>query len=194
MKWRLAWIALIPAYVLLFGWCIYTEYVGLVLARSTGAGLEIIAPSRNLLAVLWPLIVAGVLIGAIPAWAFIVWLFLKAQETDDNDECQRLETALQEAQQQAAQAQVQVSEHSPYPGREWALNQREAAIVQVGAKLQQREQHAEHTRQEALRQIAIAQARIQAAEQRAQQATHAFQRMNRQTRLRLPAQTTPPHS
>lgn len=74
MKWQLAWIALIAACVLVFGWFIYAYFADLVLARPTAEGLEIIAPSHDLIGILWPLIVAGALGSAIPAWSFIVWI------------------------------------------------------------------------------------------------------------------------
>ena len=74
MKWQVAWIALLAAIVLVFGWFIYAELANLILARETTKGVEIIAQGHHLIKPLWPLIAAGVLGSAIPAWAFIMIL------------------------------------------------------------------------------------------------------------------------
>ena len=190
MKWRLAWIALIAACVLVFGWFIYACFADLVLARPTTEGLEIIAPSHDLIGILWPLIVAGALGSAIPAWSFIVWMSLRLRDEEQEDERQRLKTALETAQQQLANAQVQAAAHQQ--GREWALRQREAAIAQAERQVQQRQRQAEQTQQEAARQIEVVQARVQAAELRAQRATNAFQRVKRKSPSKRPAQTNAP--
>lgn len=142
MKWRLAWIALIPAFVLLFGWFIYANFAGLVLARPTAEGLEIIAPSRDLIDVLWPLVVAGALGSAIPAWSFIVWMYLRIRDEELEDERQRLKTAIETAQQYLSSAQAQAAAH--HHGREWVLSPREAAIVQAERQVQQCQRQAEH--------------------------------------------------
>ncbi|MCB1779337.1 MAG: hypothetical protein KDJ34_04445 [Candidatus Competibacteraceae bacterium] len=181
MKWQIAWIAFIAACVLAFGWLIYAYFADLVLARSTAEGLEIIAPNRNLLDVLWPLVVAGALGSAIPAWSFIVWIFLRLRDEEREDERQRLKTALETAQQQLASAQAEAAAHQQ--GREWALRQREAALTQAERQVQQRQRQAEQAQQEAARQIEAAQARAEAAELRAQRATSAFHRVKRKSLL-----------
>ena len=192
MKWQLAWIALIAACVLVFGWFIYADFAGLVLARPTTEGLEIIAPSRDLIDVLWPLVVAGALGSAIPAWSFIVWMSFRLRDEEREDERQRLKTALETAQQQLASAQAQAQEAAHHQSREWRLSQREAAIVQAERQVQQRQRQAEQAQQEAMRQIEVAQARAQTAELRAQRATNAFQRVKRKSPSKRPMQTKPP--
>lgn len=187
MKWQLAWIALIAACVLVFGWFIYAYFADLVLARPTAEGLEIIAPSHDLIGILWPLIVAGALGSAIPAWSFIVWISLRLRNEAREDERQRLKTALETAQQQLANAQAQVQVATHHQGREWRLRQREAAIAQAEREVQQRQRQAEQTKQEVARQIEVAQARVQAAELRAQRATNAFQRVKRKSSPKRPA-------
>ena len=177
MKWQIAWIALIAACVLIFGGLIYAELAGLILARSTREEVEILAQGHHLIGSLWPLVAAGVLVSAIPAWTFIVWMFVQLREEDHNTLYQRLETArtaLQEAKQQIACAQACAAESDQ--GREWLLSQREAALAQAEREVQQRQRQAE---QEAARQIEVAQTRAEVAELRAQRATNAFQRVKR---------------
>lgn len=195
MKWQIAWIALIAACVLVFGGLIYAELAGLILARSTREGVEILAQGHHLIESLWPLIAAGVLGSAIPAWTFIVWMFVRLREEDHNDTRQRLETALtalQEADQQIACARAQAQAVTHDQNREWVLRQREAAITQAEHQVQQCQRQAEQAQQEATCQIEITQARAQAAELRAQRATNAFQRVKRKFPSKHPAQTKPP--
>lgn len=182
MKWQLAWIALIAACVLVFGWFIYAELADLILAHSTREGVEIIAQGHHLIKPLWPLIAAGVLGSAIPAWAFIVWMFTQLREADHIDTQKRLETALtalDETKQQLAKAYAQTPTFTRDQNREWVLSQRETALAQREQTLIQREQQAEKAHQEAARHIEAAQARAKEAELRAERATNAFQRVKR---------------
>ena len=167
---------------LMFGWFIYADFAGLVLARTRAEGLEIIAPSRDLIDVLWPLIVAGILGSAIPAWTFLVWMFVQLREADHTDTQKRLETALtalDEAQQRLAKAYAQAKTLTRDQSREWALDQRETALARREQMLKQREQQVEAIHQEAARHIEAAQVRTKKAELRAERATNAFQRMKR---------------
>ena len=182
MKWQVAWIALLAAIVLVFGWFIYAELADLILARSTREGVEIIAQGHHLLKPLWPLIAAGVLGSAIPAWAFIVWMFTQLREADHLDTKKRLETtltALDEAQQQIAKAYAQAHAVTRDQNREWVLSQQETALAQREQTIKQREQQVEEIHQEAARHIEAAQARAKEAELRAERATNAFQRVKR---------------
>ena len=191
MKWQVAWIALLAAIVLVFGWFIYAELADLILARSTREGVEIIAQGHHLLKPLWPLIAAGVLGSAIPAWAFIVWMFTQLREEDHTDTQKRLETALtalDETKQQLAKAYAQTPTFTRDQNREWVLSQRETALAQREQTLIQREQQAEKAHQEAARHIEAAQARAKEAELRAERATNAFQRVKRKALSKQPAQ------
>ena len=195
MKWQLAWIALIAACVLVFSWFIYAELADLILARSTTEGVEIIAQGHHLLEPLWLLIAAGVLGSAIPAWTFIVWMFVQLREEDHNATYQRLETArtaLQEANQQIVCARAQAKAVTHDQNRERRLSQREAALAQAERQVQQRQRQAEQAQQEAAHQIEAAQARAEAAELRAKRATNAFQRVKRKSLSKHPAQAKPP--
>ncbi len=195
MKWQIAWIALIAACVLVFGWLIYAYFADLVVARPTTEGVEIIAQGHHLLEPLWPLIAAGVLGSAIPAWTFIVWIFVQLREEDHNATYQRLETALtalQEANRQIACARAQAKAVTHDQNRERRLSQREAAIAQAERQVQQRQRQAEQAQQEAAHQIEAAQARAEAAELRAKRATNAFQRVKRKSLSKHPAQAKPP--
>ena len=182
MKWQLAWITLIAACVLVFGWFIYAELTDLILARETTEGVAILAQGHHLLERLWPLIAAGVLGSAIPAWAFIVWMFTQLREADHLDTQKRLETALtalDEAKKQLTQAYAQTPIFTRDQSREWALDQREIALARREQTLKQREQQVEKIHQEAACRIEAAQARVKEAELRAQRATNAFQRVKR---------------
>ena len=191
MKWQVAWIALIAAIVLVFGWFIYAELADLILARSTREGVEIIAQGHHLLKPLWPLIAAGVLGSAIPAWAFIVWMFTQLREADHLDTQKHLETAhtaLNEAKKQLTQAYAQTPIFTRDQSREWALDQREIALARREQTLKQREQQVEAVHQEAARHIEEAQTRAKEAELRAERATNAFQRVKRKALPKRPAQ------
>ena len=191
MKWQVAWIALIAAIVLVFGWFIYAELADLILARSTREGVEIIAQGHHLLKPLWPLIAAGVLGSAIPAWAFIVWMFTQLREADHLDTQKHLETAhtaLNEAKKQLTQAYAQTPIFTRDQSREWALDQREIALARREQTLKQREQQVEAVHQEAARHIEEAQTRAKEAELRAERATNAFQRVKRKALSKRPAQ------
>ena len=191
MKWQVAWIALLAAIVLVFGWFIYAELADLILARSTREGVEIIAQGHHLLKPLWPLIAAGVLGSAIPAWAFIVWMFTQLREADHLDTQKHLETAhtaLNEAKKQLTQAYAQTPIFTRDQSREWALDQREIALARREQTLKQREQQVEAVHQEAARHIEEAQTRAKEAELRAERATNAFQRVKRKALSKRPAQ------
>ena len=191
MKWQVAWIALIAASVLVFGWFIYAELADLILARETIEGVAILAQGHHLLERLWPLIAAGVLGSAIPAWAFIVWMFTQLREADHLDTKERLETtltALDEAQQQIAKAYAQAHAVTRDQNREWVLSQQETALAQREQTIKQREQQVEEIHQEAARHIEAAQARAKEAELRAERATNAFQRVKRKALSKRPAQ------
>lgn len=191
MKWQVAWIALLAAIVLVFGWFIYAELADLILARETTKGVEIIAQGHHLLKPLWPLIAAGVLGSAIPAWAFIVWMFTQLREADHLDTKKRLETtltALDVTKQQLAKAYAQAHAVTRDQSREWALDQREIALAQREQTLTQRERQVEEVHQEAARHIEEAQVRAKEAELRAQRATNAFQRVKRKALSKQPAQ------
>ena len=191
MKWQLAWIAFIPACVLVFGWFIYAELADLILARETTEGVAILAQGHHLLERLWPLIAAGVLGSAIPAWAFIVWMFTQLREEDHIDTQKRLETALtalDETKRQLTQAYAQTPVFTRDQSREWALDQREIALARREQTLKQREQQVEKIHQEAARHIEEAQTRAKEAELRAERATNAFQRVKRKALPKRPAQ------
>ena len=180
MKWQVAWIALLAAIVLVFGWFIYAELADLILARSTREGVEIIAQGHHLLKPLWPLIAAGVLGSAIPAWAFIVWMFTQLREADHLDTKERLETALtalDETKRQLTQAYAQTPIFTRDQSQEWALDQREIELARREQTFKQREQQVEKAKQEVARHIKEAQAHAKEAELRAQRATNAFQRV-----------------
>ena len=187
MKWQLAWITLIAACVLVFGWFIYAELTDLILARDTSQGVILLAQGHHLLERLWPLIAAGVLGSAIPAWAFIVWMFTQLREEDHIDTQKRLETALtvlDETKRQLTQAYTQTPTFTRDQSREWALDQREIALARREQTLKQREQQVEKAKQEATRHIEEAQSRAKEAELRAQRATNAFQRVKRKNLLK----------
>ena len=182
MKWQLAWITLIAACVLVFGWFIYAELTDLILARETTEGVAILAQGHHLLESLWPLIAAGVLGSAIPAWAFIVWMFTQLREEDHLDTQKHLETAhtaLNEAKKQLTQAYAQTPTFTRDQSREWALDQREIALARREQMLKQRERQVEEVHQEAACRIEEAQSRAKEAELRAERATNAFQRVKR---------------
>ncbi len=170
MNWRLVWIALLAAGALLFGWLLYADLQGLVLARSTPDGLQLVAHNGDLLRIVWPLLIAGFIASILPAWVFIVWLYHSFQNDDLTAAQQQLERARQDAQQAALHARQQAD--YAYSARYQDLLRREVQALHA-------QQQAELAQREAAQQIQAALVRIQSAEQRAQRATNAFRRVKR---------------
>lgn len=179
-------IVLLALNLIIVGVGVLRDLQGLILLKDTPTGLAIIAQDHGLLFTLWPLLLLGALLAAIPAWLLITGAFfrfyreaqLERQTRRDTDttpaadlwaiesphETQRHTLAIYEAQ--TRHAQQQAAQH---------------------IALAKRQIHQAH--QEAAQQIQAAQARLHSAEQRAQRATNAFQRIKRKS---VRPKSTPP--
>lgn len=174
MKWQLAWIGSVLSSLLLGGWVLYRSLDGFTLIGDTPSGRDLIAQDQQLLLALWPLLLIGALISAIPAWLFITGVFFRLQAETQRDARQQAEPAVLDARPNAeyetivALQQVNQRDHARWR----ALEERERAVAHA-------EQQAAQAQQDAVRQVEMAQARIQRAEARAQHTTNAFQRVQR---------------
>lgn len=120
---------------------------------------------------------AGVLIGAIPAWLYITGEFLRRAADDWEDRKAEklepdplLENALHAAEERARDAQ-----------RHWerltqSLQEKSA---QIAIQVAEAEQRAFQAQQDATRTIKTAQARAERAERRAQNTAYAYERLKR---------------
>ena len=177
MKRALAWIGLVLGFLLLGGGLVQVGLSDtLLIARNSGdrwSEVELLHGLDRLLA-LWPLVLAGGVMSAVPAWLFIIGEFLRRDAEDrvamPVEPDPLLEKALQTAQERVRDAKRQMDRvtHS--------LHEKDA---QIAAQAVEAEQRLLQVQQEAARQVKIAQVRAARAERRAQNTAYAYERLKR---------------
>lgn len=182
----LTWIGLVLGVLLLSGGLIHIGLGNtLLIARNPNAlwsDVEVLHGVDRLLA-LWPFVLGGILISAIPAWLYITGEFLRRYGEDQEDREDRemeaaargapdplLEKALQAAQGHARDAQI-LAEGVTQAQREKS--------AQIAAQAVEAEQRALQAQQDAVRQVEQLQARLERAEQSAQRTACAYARLQR---------------
>ena len=182
----LTWIGLVLGVLLLGGGLIHIGLNNtLLIARNPNApwsDVEVLHGVDRLLA-LWPFVLAGVLISAVPAWLYITGEFLRRYDEDQEDREDRemgaaervtpevmLEKALQAAQERARDAEILAARVTQA--------QREKSD-QIAAQAVEAEQRALQAQQDAARQVEQLQARLERAEQSAQRTACAYARLQR---------------
>ena len=186
MKRALTWIGLVLGMLLLGGGLTHIGLSNtLLIARSPNApwsDVEVLYGVDRLLA-LWPFVLGGILISAIPAWLYITGEFLRRYSEDQEDREDRemeamargapdplFEKALQAAQERARDAQI-LAEGVTQAQREKS--------AQIAAQAVEAEQRALQAQQDAVRQVEQLQARLERAEQSAQRTACAYERLRR---------------
>ena len=186
MKRALTWIGLVLGALLLGGGLTHIGLSNtLLIARSPNApwsDVEVLYGVDRLLA-LWPFVLGGVLISAVPAWLYITGEFLRRYREDQEDREDRemeaaargapdplFEKALQAAQERARDAQI-LAEGVTQAQREKS--------AQIAAQAVEAERRALQAQQEAARQVEQLQARLERAEQSAQRTACAYARLRR---------------
>ena len=186
MKRALTWIGLVLGVLLLGGGLTHIGLSNtLLIARSPNApwsDVEVLYGVDRLLA-LWPFVLGGVLISAVPAWLYITGEFLRRYREDQEDREDRemeaaargapdplFEKALQAAQERARDAQI-LAEGVTQAQREKS--------AQIAAQAVEAERRALQAQQEAARQVEQLQARLERAEQSAQRTACAYERLRR---------------
>ena len=182
----LTWIGLVLGVLLLGGGLTHIGLSNtLLIARSPNApwsDVEVLYGVDRLLA-LWPFVLGGVLISAVPAWLYITGEFLRRYREDQEDREDRemeaaargapdplFEKALQAAQERARDAQI-LAEGVTQAQREKS--------AQIAAQAVEAERRALQAQQEAARQVEQLQARLERAEQSAQRTACAYARLRR---------------
>ncbi|HRW67001.1 MAG TPA: hypothetical protein P5032_14885 [Candidatus Competibacter sp.] len=177
MTRALAWIGLVLGVLLLGGWYAFIVFnETYILARNPENALDVeVLHGIKRLILLWPLILAGALISAIPAWLSITGRFLQWRpgapappKPEHIEPDLSLQNALQATQERLRDAQRQAE------GQTKAHREK---CAQIEARAVVAEQCLKDAQQDAAQQLEIAQARAEQAEIRAQRATHAFQRV-----------------
>ena len=202
MKRTLTWIGMVLGFLLLGGGFVQVGLRDtLLIARDPGgfwSEAELLHGLDWLLA-LWPLVLAGAVMSAIPAWLFIVGEFLQRAAKDREDREERndqenwnvgpmepdplLEKALQTAQERARDAERQVERVTQ------SLQEKDA---QIAAQAVEAEQCVLQAQREAARMVKTAQAQAARAERRAQNTAYAYERLKRKfNMLRGEALATP---
>ena len=186
MKRVLTWIGLVLGVLLLGGGLIHIGLSNTLLIARSPSGLwsevEVLHGVDRLLA-LWPFVLAGALISALPAWLYITGEFLRRYDEDQEDREDRemgaaervtpevmLEKALQAAQERARDAEILAARVTQA--------QREKS-AQIAAEAVEAERRALQAQQEAARQVEQLQARLERAEQSAQRTACAYERLRR---------------
>jgi len=186
MRRALTWIGLVLGALLLGGGLVHVGLSHtLLIARSPNAlwnEVEVLHGVDRLLA-LWPFVLAGALMSAIPAWLHITGEFLRRYGEDQEDREDRemgaakrvtpdrsLEKALQAAQERARDAQMDVA-RKPH-----SLREKDAKIAAQAAETEQR---ISQVQKEATRQVKTAEGRAARAEHRAQNTAYAYERLKR---------------
>lgn len=177
MKWQLAWIGSVLSSLLLGGWVLYRSLDGFTLIGDTPNGRDLIAQDQQLLLALWPLLLIGALISAIPAWLFITGVFFRLQAEAEHSTPLEATSARPDAPE--AHQEVKHDPHvapqqfdAAYHARWRALEERERAVAHA-------EQQTAQAQQDAVRQVERTHKRLKLAELRAERTTHAFQRVQR---------------
>ena len=186
MKRVLTWIGLVLGVLLLGGGLIHIGLSNtLLIARNPNAlwsEVEVLHGVDRLLA-LWPFVLGGILISAIPAWLYITGEFLRRYGEDQEDREDRemgavervlpdgmLEKALQDAQERARDAQTLAARVTQ------AQREKSAQIAAEAVEAEQRALQAQH---EAVRQAEQLQVRLERAERSAQRTACAYERLRR---------------
>ena len=182
----LTWIGLVLGVLLLGGGLIHIGLNNtLLIARNPNApwsDVEVLHGVDRLLA-LWPFVLAGALISALPAWLYITGEFLRRYDEDQEDREDRemgaaervtpevmLEKALQAAQERARDAEILAARVTQA--------QREKS-AQIAAEAVEVERRALQVQQEAVHQVELLQARLERAERSAQRTACAYARLRR---------------
>jgi len=182
----LTWIGLVLGVLLLGGGLIHIGLNNtLLIARNPNApwsDVEVLHGVDRLLA-LWPFVLAGALISALPAWLYITGEFLRRYDEDQEDREDRemgaaervtpevmLEKALQAAQERARDAEILAARVTQA--------QREKS-AQIAAEAVEAERRALQAQQEAVHQVEQLQARLERAERSAQRTACAYARLRR---------------
>ena len=186
MRRALTWIGLVLGVLLLGGGLVHVGLSHtLLIARSPNAlwnEVEVLHGVDRLLA-LWPFVLAGALISALPAWLYITGEFLRRYDEDQEDREDRemgaaervtpevmLEKALQAAQERARDAEILAARVTQA--------QREKS-AQIAAEAVEAERRALQAQQEAVHQVEQLQARLERAERSAQRTACAYARLRR---------------
>ena len=182
----LTWIGLVLGVLLLGGGLIHIGLNNtLLIARNPNAlwsEVEVLHGLNRLLA-LWPFVLGGALISALPAWLYITGEFLRRYGEDQEDREDRemeamargapdplFEKALQAAQERARDAQI-LAEGVTQAQREKS--------AQIAAQAVEAERRALQAQQDAARQVEQLQARLERAERSAQRTACAYERLRR---------------
>ena len=190
----LTWIGLVLGVLLLGGGLIHIGLSNtLLIARNPNAlwsEVEVLHGVDRLLA-LWPFVLGGILISAIPAWLYITGEFLRRYGEDQEDREDRemeaaargapdplLEKALQAAQERARDAQMDLVRVTQ------SLREKDA---QIAAQAAETEQRVFRVQQEAARQVKTAQGQAARAARRAQNTAYAYERLKRKLEASAPA-------
>ncbi|MCB1780297.1 MAG: hypothetical protein KDJ34_09405 [Candidatus Competibacteraceae bacterium] len=190
----LTWIGLVLGVLLLGGGLIHIGLSNtLLIARNPNAlwsEVEVLHGVDRLLA-LWPFVLGGILISAIPAWLYITGEFLRRYGEDQEDREDRemgavervlpdgmLEKALQDAQERARDAQMDLVRVTQ------SLREKDA---QIAAQAAETEQRVFRVQQEAARQVKTAQGQAARAARRAQNTAYAYERLKRKLEASAPA-------
>ena len=186
MKRVLTWIGLVLGVLLLGGGLIHIGLSNTLLIARSPSGLwsevEVLHGVDRLLA-LWPFVLAGALMSAIPAWLHITGEFLRRYGEDQEDREDRemeamargapdplFEKVLQAAQERARDAQTLAARVTQ------AQREKSAQIAAEAVDAEQRALQAQH---EAVRQAEQLQVRLERAERSAQRTACAYERLRR---------------
>lgn len=170
----LAWIAALALNLVVIGLGIFRYLKGMSLIGETPTGRAIIAQDDQLLLALWPLVLAGVLLAAVPAWLVITRIFFKLYTEAQQELQTRVDASIAQATADLRAAEFR------HEAQRQALAIREAQALQM-------QRQAEQAQQEAAKQINIAKTQVQNAELRARRATSAFQRTKQKIAAIRPA-------
>jgi len=194
MTRALAWIGVVLGVLVLGGWYAFIAFNDTyILARNPENALDVeVLHGIKRLILLWPLILAGALISAIPAWLYITGRFLQGHpgapalpKPEQIEPDASLQNALQATQERLRDAQRQAE------GQTQAYREK---CAQIEARAVAAEQRLKDVQQDATQQLEIAQARAEQARIRAQRATHAFQRVKWKLNHRQPPEHQAPSS
>lgn len=170
----LAWIAALALNIIVIGLGVLRYLKGMSLIGETPTGRAIIAQDDQLLLALWPLVLAGVLLAAVPAWLVITRIFFKLYTEAQQELQTRVDAGIAQATADLRAAEFR------HEAQRQALAVREAQALQM-------QRQAEQAQQEAAKQISIAKTQVQNAELRARRATSAFQRTKQKIAAIRPA-------
>jgi len=182
----LTWIGLVLGVLLLGGGLIHIGLSNtLLIARSPNApwsDVEVLHGVDRLLA-LWPFVLAGALMSAIPAWLHITGEFLRRYREDQEDrEDREMEAAARGAPDPLFEKALQAAQERARDAKTLAARgnqaQREKS-AQIAAQAVEAEQRALQAQQDAVRQVEQLQARLERAEQSAQRTACAYARLQR---------------